>query len=717
MHKSIYYLFNLLLFCMISCSDYEFIQEQSEIIPGELVEVTFGAELIGSTAETRLVSPAENLKDSSAFSVSGMPQIRSVETRADVSQPETWFGRMVQYDNTGKKLYVSDPFQATRNDNELSIQSCSLQMGSNMQLFLLLVKNEEELPDFADMNSLADYQITLNNSFALADHLPLYGKVENVTITRNGIEGNSLSFPLTRLGCKINLKYNCYASGYKISTIRVKNIPTKASLSNSKGTTNYPVLNTTDDLTNADVITLKDGNAWKPQEGTVSFYLLANARGEGTDKNSITDEVADKAHYTFIELECEHESNPLLKVSLRFYPGADNSADYNLRENYEYTARINVWKVKEKKFNFSIPDQNNNNTSLTDVQSMQLTFSDGSIGSYPFSIENNNKGLFALPALSQYVPKVTKIQLLDGNDNQKWVADVWLDLSVLPENNEFTIIANFEGILRDGFYEVSSYNNLSKIDKVPTNGDKKFKQMGPIIAPVNSIWTPKSINNKIEYDGQGYLIDNLNIKPGDDGNGGLFGRIDNSTLKGIRIGANCKFSSSSKYQGALVAEAMNNCTIEDCSSEMTINVTDNTDKTGSLIGFANTPTIINCYAKGYITGAVSNTNIYCGGLIGHTQNNVSIKNSYAAVTISATNVKKGGLVGKRDNARWEVNNTFYLWAEGLNAGENTPAYPNLSKSASDMQSASFVTTLNSGSNPAKWEAVPNDYPRLVIEKP
>jgi uncharacterized repeat protein (TIGR02543 family) len=153
---------------------------------------------------------------------------------------------------------------------------------------------------------------------------------------------------------------------------------------------------------------------------------------------------------------------------------------------------------------------------------------------------------------------------------------------------------------------------------------------------------------------------------------------------------------------------------------------------GGLIGGLGYGTISNCYAKSNVTGspngAVAENYRGAGGLLGYCTS-VSIANCYATGNVAAGPVSYvGGLVGSLLKIGGSTDGTISkgYWnnsaAQTLNDVPQTPktgtGYNNTSgavitgMSSDDMKKAEFAATLNSysGTNFAKWIAVPDDYP-------
>lgn len=144
-------------------------------------------------------------------------------------------------------------------------------------------------------------------------------------------------------------------------------------------------------------------------------------------------------------------------------------------------------------------------------------------------------------------------------------------------------------------------------------------------------------------------------------------------------------ASGRKNTGGIVGEN-NGGTVVNCYNENYITCSEN--YLGGIVGF-NTEysTVANCYN----TGDVLSDSRYVGGIVGYTDGKVL--NNYNLGEISGTNSYVAGIAGSFGNTSFVVlESNFYL--EGSVLGNNTYAGDGVEMTDTDMQSASFVTTLN-----------------------
>jgi len=166
-------------------------------------------------------------------------------------------------------------------------------------------------------------------------------------------------------------------------------------------------------------------------------------------------------------------------------------------------------------------------------------------------------------------------------------------------------------------------------------------------------------------------------------------------------------------------------TVESCFNTGSVNVvmggTTGNSYVGGVVGsgIATGATINNCYNTGAVTLATS-TNYpnaaAVGGIIGSAT--AAISNCYNTGTVintkTPTNNGVGGIIGLTTSKNLPVN-CYTLTGDAYNDLTVTIARV---KTATELQDAGFVTTINNSQNPAKWKAdygspINSGYPILV----
>ncbi len=137
------------------------------------------------------------------------------------------------------------------------------------------------------------------------------------------------------------------------------------------------------------------------------------------------------------------------------------------------------------------------------------------------------------------------------------------------------------------------------------------------------------------YDGNNKFISNLFISRSS-GNQALFGKCDNATIKNLGL-KDCQITGT-YCTGALVGEAINSSSIENCYSTGSVT---GTLYVGGLIGYIVTNTSVeNTFSECSVNGTTS-----VGGLIGYSKTNTTLTKSYATGDVQNTGANSGGLVG------------------------------------------------------------------------
>ncbi len=172
------------------------------------------------------------------------------------------------------------------------------------------------------------------------------------------------------------------------------------------------------------------------------------------------------------------------------------------------------------------------------------------------------------------------------------------------------------------------------------------------------------------FDGQGHAIDSLFIDNEDASPKGLFGYIQNATIRNLAM-TNVSITAQ-QYAGAIAGYAIDDCTIENCSSSGTI-VCDlfaggicgatyygntiqqsysNADVEGSrfiggLIGYSVLSGIENSYAMGNVSG-----DDCIGGFVGKLAEHVDVTHCYSCGIVTGE-TQTGGFAGCRENSQVE----------------------------------------------------------------
>ena len=245
-------------------------------------------------------------------------------------------------------------------------------------------------------------------------------------------------------------------------------------------------------------------------------------------------------------------------------------------------------------------------------------------------------------------------------------------------------------------YEISNAAELKKLADI-VNGSTPYAVhtfAGFYFKLTNSIdlgnylsWIPigrykndASLSFSGTFDGDGYLINNININTYNLDNrygySGLFGLITWGVIKNLGIQGTINVTSTvSNMRVGLLAGCNEAALIENCYAKGNINYTSSRNEQfiGLLVGYntnrGSSPAIIrNCYAMGDIAYSGSGTSSV-GGLVGDNASSI-IENCYTIGNVNApASSRKGSFVGRSRNSGSNINNC-YAHGNGCGSWDN-----------------------------------------------
>lgn len=251
----------------------------------------------------------------------------------------------------------------------------------------------------------------------------------------------------------------------------------------------------------------------------------------------------------------------------------------------------------------------------------------------------------------------------------------------------------------NGSYIINDYDDLCDMAYLVNSGDETYTKGSYVL--VNNINCSKESewNTPIgtyavpfegTFDGQGYTISGLHSTKSTDKTMGLFGAVENGTVKNVNL-ADVDFNIVSNsisvvtkdYDmqfGAVCGEIYSNAVISNCTVSGNIDVT-NALEVGGICGYTYNSTIEKCINNSNIksnaeyiggicgssrgpvnncanTGSIECTDAYyCGGIVGGSFDYLNVvKNSYNTGTISGTSKYIKSISGCEST----VENCFYL---------------------------------------------------------
>ena len=304
----------------------------------------------------------------------------------------------------------------------------------------------------------------------------------------------------------------------------------------------------------------------------------------------------------------------------------------------------------------------------------------------------------------------------------------------LMNDLDFNNVKSYEKANRTDFGDVNNNGTIEELRKELTTGEG-WQAIGT-----------DSKRFKGDFNGNNYTISNLYLNKAENYIG-LFGYIDNATVKNLKIkNANIQNSKNyvgiigntyksninniSNYNGYIEGEMytggicgfLNSSNIKKCLNESNVKSNNTGGYVGGIIGCetGSFSIVRNCYNLGEIKG------YSVGGIVGRaTQNTesskVEITSCYNLGVLNATNTK-GGIINKKtvNNSASIIvlQNNFWLNTCGATYGwaGATTDIGAIPKTSAEMKSQEFVNLLNADQEDDPWtmdtSSINNGYPIL-----
>jgi len=261
----------------------------------------------------------------------------------------------------------------------------------------------------------------------------------------------------------------------------------------------------------------------------------------------------------------------------------------------------------------------------------------------------------------------------------------------------------------DGFYNISTLEHLRWFSENRSSWSWDFELDNDINADDSRNWnsgkgwSPIGIQFsypfKSNFDGNGYVIENLYINRPDENNIGFFGYVsDGATIENLGI-VNCDISGASKVGGLIGRNSGSSIT----NSYVTGTVSGEGKRIGGLIGQHSAFRV----SYSYVTATVKGTE-EVGGLVGW--NGSVIDNSYASGRIDG-NATVGGLVGHNGGKINYSNTTCKIFGKNYTGGLVGNNY--LSKVINSYSSSTLSGADRTGGLVGcnSWSSINNSYSR------
>ncbi len=220
-----------------------------------------------------------------------------------------------------------------------------------------------------------------------------------------------------------------------------------------------------------------------------------------------------------------------------------------------------------------------------------------------------------------------------------------LDADGTPSYNAFTATEFGSGSESDPYLIVVGEQLRDLSTNINSDSEVYFKMMFDIdLGGESNAFTPigKSTTHfKGIFDGGGHKISGLHVNSTSSSYKGLFGYIENATIK--NLGVSGSVTSSGNYTGGIVGYASGS-NIESCYS--TVTVVSSEFWVGGIVGYIKTnSTVKNCYNTGSVSGTSANS-AYVGGIAGYAYDYSSVSYCYNTGAISSVDSSVGGITGR-----------------------------------------------------------------------
>ena len=262
--------------------------------------------------------------------------------------------------------------------------------------------------------------------------------------------------------------------------------------------------------------------------------------------------------------------------------------------------------------------------------------------------EEEKKGLSSIPTMSMADIDVENITQAEWDSNYKGQV---IGISNSKELQKIATLTNDKLINSSGTtFALTADINLDELGNLDDNGSN-WTAIGCYDANISDY---HSFNGN--FDGNGHTISNLKINKSTENYQGLFGHVENSTIKNVNL-INCDVSGY-ECVGGLVSDIyfsiIENCNISgNLSGQYYI---------GGIGGYTSTESNIkNCSFTGIVEGFdIYNDSCFIGGLIGYAEFIPKTENCYVSAEVSG-NSEVGQFIGYLEmlDENSEISNCYY----------------------------------------------------------
>jgi len=248
------------------------------------------------------------------------------------------------------------------------------------------------------------------------------------------------------------------------------------------------------------------------------------------------------------------------------------------------------------------------------------------------------------------VPFATEITAEANPTKDRYTFSGWSEIPATMPAHDVTVTGTFTYTATNGVYEIGNredYVNFVAVTK--TNAAANAK----LIADINlnneavdciGTWASKYSGT---FDGQGYTISNYSRTTTDGSYSGMFGAVENATIKNFKVNGSVTISSNvstSQQHGSVIGVSLGTSLIEDVWSSVNVNITGFAAQVGGFAGRAG-GTYNRCRYSGTVTTSTAYDKIggFASNVYGGTIKNCLFDGTLDLTTNNAE-LKAGGFV-------------------------------------------------------------------------
>jgi len=274
------------------------------------------------------------------FSVS-YSHINPIQTKATTTFANVW---VLQFSSNTCVKATNIGTVSTTNINPTLIS------GSGYTIYII-ANGPSSSTAFTTSTTKSSLESTLAYSESIGSDTPYVGKLDNVTISTDGVLNSGSSqapiMTLTRIAAKISLTLNYNVIGYTLQSVQMYNAPKNMYYVNGSSAGIFPATPSSTDINQSPVVANVIPST--PANGSYIWYVGENKRGTNAtitssyNKDFLHAPTTDNGYYycTYICVKAKRNDG-LGEINYYIYPGGNNTTDFNVIRNYDYNLNVMI---------------------------------------------------------------------------------------------------------------------------------------------------------------------------------------------------------------------------------------------------------------------------------------------------------------------------------------------------------------------------------------